>query len=318
MKKYVFFFLSSAISKLTRVQLLCYKSSSLLCIGNSWKSSSSEGSRDMQPFLQNSNNATLGPQSGEAPKYLELLADNEDIVLRENPTNGYEVPRSIHISDQNLANISRISCTISHDRKSSLPTETTGERKERSMEERKFDRKLYKRSSITSLNLPDRKGTSVSGMSEKCNTLDSSKSVNSVAKAILKRDSLSSLNGQRKYKTNLNERRDSEASIEDRSCSSHSLAPSTRPSSSLINSQTVLPSLKSNAVNGEVPSSENAVTKSTLPKRTHSNLQNGKANIPLVINSALLNLLRQTPVEDGNNIVTYTNINADAVRVNGS
>lgn len=274
----------------------------------------------MQPFLQNSNNATLGPQSGEAPKYLELLADNEDIVLRENPANGYEVPRSIHVSDQNLANIGRISCTISHDRKSSLPTETTGERKEHSTEERKSDRKLYKRSSITSLNLPDRKGTSVPGMSEKCNTLDSSKSVNSVAKAILKRDSLSSLNGQRKYKTSFNERRDSEASIEDRSCSSHSLAPSTRPSSSLINSQTVLPSLKSNVSNGEVPAGENAVTKSTLPKvqRTHSNLQNGKANIPLVINSALLNLLRQTPVEDGNNIVTYTNINADAVRVNGS
>ncbi|XP_071649102.1 proto-oncogene tyrosine-protein kinase ROS isoform X3 [Temnothorax longispinosus] len=292
--------------------------------GNSWKSSSSEGSRDMQPFLQNSNNATLSPQSDEAPKYLELLADNEDI-LRENPTNGYEIPRSIHISDQNLANISRISC-MSHDRKSSLPTDTTEERKEHSTEERKqSDRKLYKRSSITSLNLPDRKGTSISGMSEKCNTLDSSKSINSVAKATLKRDSFSSLNGQRKYKTSLSERRDSEASIEDKSCSSHSLAPSTRPSSSLINSQTVLPCLKSNvvvsnAVNGEVPSSENAVMKSTLPKiqRTHSNLQNGKANIPLVINSALLNLLRQTPIEDGSNIVTYTNINADAVRVNGS
>jgi len=280
----------------------------------------------MQPFLQNSNNATLNPQSGEAPKYLELLADNEDIVLRENPTNGYEVPRSIHISDQNLANISRISST-SHNRKSSLPTETTEEQKERSTEEQKqSDRKLYKRSSITSLNLPDRKGTSVSGMLDKCNTLDSSKSVNSIAKATLKRDSFSSLNGQRKYKTSLGERRDSEASIEGRSCSSHSLAPSTRPSSSLINSQTVLSSLKnnaivSNAVNGEVPSGESVVTKSMLPKvqRTHSNLQNGKANIPLVINSTLLNLLRQTPVvEDGSNIVTYTNINVDAVRVNGS
>ncbi|XP_011687300.1 PREDICTED: proto-oncogene tyrosine-protein kinase ROS isoform X2 [Wasmannia auropunctata] len=301
--------------------------------GNSWKSSSSEGSRDMQPFLQNSNNATLGPQSGEAPKYLELLADNEDIVLRENPTNGYEVPRSIHISDQNLSNISTISCT-NHDRKSSLPTEATDERKECSTEDRKLSNgKLYKRSSIASLNLPDQKGTSISGMPEKCNTLDSSKSVNSIAKATLNRGSFSSLNGQRKYKIGLNERRDSEASIEDKSCSTHSLAPSTRPSSSLITSQTVLPCLKSNvvvvssAVNGEVLSSESAVTKSTLPKvqRTHSSLQNGKANIPLVINSALLNLLRQTPVvEDApsstpsGNIVTYTNINADAVRVNGS
>ncbi|XP_012234446.2 proto-oncogene tyrosine-protein kinase ROS isoform X2 [Linepithema humile] len=296
--------------------------------GNSWKSSSSEGSRDMQPFLQNSNNATHNPQSGEVPKYLELLADNEDAVSRENPTNGYEVPRSIHVSDQNLTSISRISC-VNQDRKCSLPTDNTQERKEHSTEERKqFDGRLYdKRSSITSLNLPDRRGASVSGMPEKCNTLDSLKSANSVAKAALKRNSFSSLNGQRKYKTNLSERRDSEASIEDRSCSSHSLAPSTRPSSSLINSQTVLPCLKNNVTasnvtgNGEVPSIESTATKNTLSKiqRTHSNLQNGKANIPLVINSALLNLLRQTPVvEDGNSIVTYTNINADAVKVNGS
>jgi len=297
----------------------------ILCIGNSWKSSSSEGSRDMQPFLQNSNYAMLNRQSGEVPKYLELLADNED-VLKENPTNGYEVPRSSQISDQNLANINMINC-INQDRKCSLPTEITQERKEHSMEERKrSDGKLYeKRSSITSLNLPDRKGASISGIPEKYNTLDSSKSVNSVAKTIPKRDSFSSLNG-RKYRTDLNGRRDSETSIEGRSSSSHSLAPSTRPSSSLINSQTVLPCLKLNVLasvagNGEVPSNENGMTKCTLPKiqKTHSNLQNGKANIPLVINSALLNLLRQTPVvEEGNNIVTYTNISADAVRVNGS
>lgn len=282
----------------------------------------------MQPFLQNSNNATHNPQSGELPKYLELLADNEDAVSRENPTNGYEVPRSIHISDQSLTNASKVNC-VNQDDKCSLSAESAQERKERSTEEQKqSDGKLYdKRSSITSLNLPERRGASV--MPEKCNTLDSLKSANSAAKTALKRNSFSSLNGQRKYRTSLSERRDSEASIEVRSCSSHSLAPSTRPSSSLINSQTILPCLKNNVVaasnvtgNGEVqPTNESAVTKTcTLPKiqRTHSNLQNGKANIPLVINSALLNLLQQTPViEDGNSIVTYTNINADAVKVNG-
>ncbi|XP_072751260.1 proto-oncogene tyrosine-protein kinase ROS isoform X2 [Anoplolepis gracilipes] len=287
--------------------------------GNSWKSSSSEGSRDMQPFLQSSNYAMLNPQSEEVPKYLELLADNEDIT--ENPTNGYEIPRSSHISDQNLANISRVNYT-NQVRKCSLPTENT---QEHSTEERKqSDGKLYeKRSSIASLNLPDRKGASISGIPEKYNTFDSSKSVNSIAKLTPKRDSFSSLNGK-KYKPDcLSERRNSETSIEGRSSSSHSLAPSTRPSSSLINSQTVLKInvLGNVAGNGEVPSNESAVTKCTLPKiqKTHSNLQNGKANIPLVINSALLNLLRQTPVVEEGNIVTYTNINAaDAVRVNGS
>lgn len=215
-------------------------------------------------------------------------------------------------------------------RKSSLPTETAQERKECSTEERRkqFDGKLYdKRSSIASLNLADRKTASVSGMPGKSNTLDNAKSTSSMAKTMPKRDSFSSLNGQRKYRTSLNERRDSEASIGDRSSSSHSLAPSTRPSSSLINSQTTLTCLKNNIVaniteNGQASPNESAMTKSTLPKvqRNHSNLQNGKANIPLVINSALLNLLRQTTpvVEDGSNIVTYTNINADAVRVNGS
>lgn len=265
----------------------------------------------------------LNRQSGEVPKYLELLADNED-VLKENPTSGYEVPRSNHISDQNLANISMINCT--NQEKCSLPIETTQERKEHSEEQKQSDGKLYeKRSSIISLNLPDRKGASISGIPEKYNTLDSSKSVNSISKTIPKRDSFSSLNGL-KYRTGLSERKDSETSIEGRSSSSHSLAPSTRPSSSLINSQTVLPNLKLNVLtnvtgNGEVPSNESAMTKCTLPKiqKTHSNLQSGKANIPLVINSALLNLLRQTPVvEEGNNIVTYTNISADAVRVNGS
>lgn len=276
----------------------------------------------MQPFLQNSNNATLAPHSGDIPKYLEVLADSEDIILRKNPTSGYEVPRSIHISDQNLANISKNNCA-NQDRKCSLPSEISRDRKQRSMEERKqSDGTLYdKRSSVASLNSPDRKGAPA--LSEKSNTLDGSRLASYLAKTTFKRDSFSSLNEQRKYITSLSERRDSEASLEGGSCSSLSLAPSTRPSSSLINSQTtVLPS-KNNvpnaAVNGEVLSNESAVMKNTNIQRTHSNLQNSKANIPLVINSALLNLLRQKPVvDDSNNIVTYTNINADAVRVNGS
>lgn len=277
----------------------------------------------MQPFLQNSNSATLAPHSGDIPKYLEVLADSEDIILRKNPTSGYEVPRSIHISDQNLTNISKFNCA-NQDRKCSLPSEISRDRKQRSMEERKpSDGTLYdKRSSVASLNLSDRRGASA--LSEKFNTLDS-KLANYLTKTTLKRDSFSSLNEPRKYITSLSERRDSEASLEGRSSSSLSLAPSTRPSSSLINSQTTILPSKNNVPNGtgngEVPSNESTMTKNTLPtiQRTHSNLQNSKANIPLVINSALLNLLRQKPVvDDSNNIVTYTNINADAVRVNGS
>ncbi|OAD52465.1 Proto-oncogene tyrosine-protein kinase ROS [Eufriesea mexicana] len=291
--------------------------------GNSWKSSSSEGSRDMQPFLQNSHNATLTSQSGEIPKYLELLADNEDIILRENSTNGYEVPRSIHISDQNLANINKASTNV--DVKGNLHSDPSQEQKDSSSDAKEqSEKKCDKRSSISSLNLPERKRASITSMTEKCNTLDSSKLTNPTIKAILKRDSFTSLTDQRKNKRNVSERRGSEISLEGRSSSSLSsnisLAPPTRPSSSLISSQNVLP-LKNSVIGGTGEGTDNGVTKNALPKiqRTHSNLQNGKANIPLVINSALLNLLRQTPVvEDSNNIVTYTNINTDAVRVNGS
>ncbi|XP_015429752.1 PREDICTED: proto-oncogene tyrosine-protein kinase ROS [Dufourea novaeangliae] len=289
--------------------------------GNSWKSSSSEGSRDMQPFLQICHNPS---QLSEIPKYLELLADNEDIILRENSTSGYEVPRSIYMSDQNLGNVNKASTNA--DLKDNLHSDTLQEQNDSLTDDKEQSaRRCDKRSSVSSLNLPERKRASITSMTEKCNTLDSSKLTSPTLKAILKRDSFTSLNDHRKNKRNTNERRGSEISLEGRSTSSLSsnisLAPPTRPSSSLISSQNVL-ALKNSVMGGTGDSAvnDNNVTRSILPKiqRTHSNLQNGKANIPLAINSALLNLLRQTPVEDSNNIVTYTNINADAVRVNGS
>lgn len=338
----------------------------------------------MQPFLQNSHNAALTSQSGEIPKYLELLADNEDIILRENSTSGYEVPLPIHIAYQNLTklypdlkdtshyntlqeqkdsrndnkeqlerkgdkstsisslnlpdqtqsihiaylNLTKLNkCSANPDLKDTLHNNTLQEQQDSYNDNKEqFERKGDNRSSISSLNLPDRRRASTTSMTEKCNTLDSSKLTVPTIRAILKRDSFTLLTDQRKNKRNVIERRGSEVSLEGRSSSSLSsnisLAPPTRPSSSLISSQNVLP-LKNGVISSASESTLNdsSVTKNILPKiqRTHSNLQNGKANIPLVINRTLLNLLRQTPVvEDGNNIVTYTNINTDAVRVNGS
>ena len=106
----------------------------------------------------------------------------------------------------------------------------------------------------------------------------------------------------------------SETSLEGKSSSSLSsnlsLALPTRSSSSLINSQSSLP-LK-------IPSRDNLSSETNFGppdfakvQKTSSYLQ--KAKIPLVINNALLNLLQQTPGEE-----SYTNINTDAVRVNGS
>lgn len=111
----------------------------------------------------------------------------------------------------------------------------------------------------------------------------------------------------------MTERRGSEVSSSSLS-SNPSLAPPIRLSLSLTSSQNVLPS-KNSVIGGVGEStltiSDSNVTESRLPniQRIHPNLQNGKADIPLVINSALLNnLLRQAPVaDDRDDIVTYTN-----------
>lgn len=253
------------------------------------------------PFCQNSNTATTTPQSCWTPKYLEILGDVENASSEspktESPINDYEVPRSIHISDQNIASTSKINYT-NQNSKCSLHTETTQERKEHSTEkkEQTSGQSYDKRPSITSLNLPDRKDTSVLGMSKKCNTLDSLKSV--TTKPTLKRDSFSFffLNGQPKYKNSLREEQ-KEVNTED--TSSHN--------------KTILSCVKNNTnvtVNGEVPSSESVVTKNAARKveKNHTILQNGITNKSIVVNGTV-NRMKQTPViEDSSNLVTYTNI----------
>lgn len=283
-------------------------------LGNSWKSSSSEGSRDMQPFLQNSQNATLVTQPDDVPKYLELLADNDDVVLRENRVTEYEVPRSIHISNPNLINIDKIS---------------QGLMEVRSLEDSRESKEFLKngvkdrRSSITSSE-PSKEATFKTNMTDRCKTLDTSKLRNSNIRASFTGDSL--MNEQRKYKRNSTiERRKSEMSLERKDKmvinSNTNIPVSTRSNVITNDSQTV--SSRSNATkpddNGDISDNSIKNNNSTKIQRTQSTLQSGKANIPLVINSALLNLLRQTPIiEDGNNSVTYTNINTDTVKVNGS
>lgn len=283
-------------------------------LGNSWKSSSSEGSRDMQPFLQNSQNVTLVTQSDDIPKYLELLADSDDVVLRENRVTEYEVPRSIHISNPNLINIDKIS---------------QGLMEVKNLEDLQESKEFLKngikdrRSSITSSE-PSKEAIFKTNMTDRCKTLDTSKLRNSNIRASFTGDSL--MNEQQKYKRNSTiERRKSEMSLEGKDKmvinSNTNISVSTRSNVITNDSQNV--SSRNNATkpdeNEEISDNSIKNNNSTKIQRTQSTLQSGKANIPLVINSALLNLLRQTPmIEDGNNSVTYTNINTDTVRVNGS
>ncbi|KAL2717170.1 proto-oncogene tyrosine-protein kinase ROS isoform X4 [Vespula squamosa] len=301
----------SMLPKIKREQITLAK---FLGSGNSWKSSSSEGSRDMQPFLQNSQNVTLVTQSDDVPKYLELLADNDDVVLRENRVTEYEVPRSIHISNPNLINIDKIS---------------QGLMEVRNLEDLQESKEFLKngvkdrRSSITSSE-PSKEAIFKTNMTDRCKTLDTSKLRNSNIRATSTGDSL--MNEQQKYKRNSTiERRKSEMSLEKKDkmvINSNTNTPvSTR--SNVITNDSHNVSSRNNATkpdeNEEISDNSIKNNNSTKIQRTQSTLQSGKANIPLVINSALLNLLRQTPIiEDGNNSVTYTNINTDTVRVNGS
>ncbi|XP_023290821.1 proto-oncogene tyrosine-protein kinase ROS isoform X2 [Orussus abietinus] len=282
--------------------------------GNSWKSSSSERSRDMQPFLQDSQNTVSFHSSGEAPKYLELLTDSGEFVPREVLTGDYEIPRSICISDKN-------GCSKVEQREETSCQKTEAQEEDRDKGNRKT---CHKRASVSSLNLPERTRASITSIGEKCNTLDSLKLINgSAVKSPLKRDSLTSLSERHRCKRDTIDEIGCGSSLEGRSCSSlgssASLAPQTKSGSLIINSQTaVLLRNNNSSVNGIAGDSPGNNNLSKL-QRTHSTLQNGKANIPLVINSALLNLLRQTPgVDDSCDAVTYTNINSEAVRVNAS
>ena len=254
-------------------------------------------------------------------KNLELL---NDVVTNDNHRCEYEIPKSPkHIFDE---------CNLKTDRNGTL---TFGKRKSANSEDAPSESLMenrdetnsssQKRSSVTSLNLSDRKRESLTNIREKSKTLDSLRVSTPIVQSISKDTSPLSLNERHKFEIINN---GSDTSLEGRSCSSFgstmSSAPSTRPSSSLINSQQSLPVNKNNnglSANREILVANDTIVIAKIPKFQipHGTLQNGKANIPLIINTqrALTNLLGQSQeIEDGNGIVTYTNLNSDVTRVN--
>ncbi|KAK0161869.1 hypothetical protein PV327_008274 [Microctonus hyperodae] len=287
--------------------------------GNSWKSSSSEESRDMQPFLQDTSNTTVRLSSNEVPKYLELLADSSETIIKTNAGDEYEIPRAIHITNNNL-NDKSIMISIQPD--ANANSETLLMRNKITPEDREhLDNVL---SQIGSLN----------SASEKSKTLDNSNIPNSRIISAFTNDLRASLNERAKLK-NKNSDKSSKVSLDDRNCNSldssisslRSAIPSTRPSSSILGSQHNLP-LKNNELDintattttnkDNIINEPNIIGNATLRlHKNHANLQGNKANIPLVMNNVLWNLLRDPGIEDSpTNIVTYTNVNTDSTRVN--
>ena len=289
----------------------------------------------MQPFLQEAINTITPVQNCDLPKYLELLSDAEESSMApENLTGGYEVPRSLPTTEKKTNSSETENPDLEQNETSKLQN-TQSERipsfNDRDVANQDpsqdMEKKLrQKRLSVTSLNLPEYRRASISNVEGKSRSLDNQKLRSDPVKVFVNgKGSLTFFSDFQKQNKKVQRRSvmDSETSLEERSNSSTSsnmsLAPPTRPSSSLINSQNSLPVKTSTAVSRDNLTSETNLGLPVLLKmqKTQSSLQ--KAKIPLVINNALLHLLQQTPgVEDNADIISYTNINTDAVRVNGS
>uniref|UniRef100_A0A0C9QKB2 MIMI_L478 protein n=1 Tax=Fopius arisanus TaxID=64838 RepID=A0A0C9QKB2_9HYME len=248
--------------------------------GNSWKSSSSEGSRDMKPFLQDSTTPTITQISTEVdiPKYLEIIADAPGNI-REPSIDQYEVPRSIPIAS--IAGISP-------------------------------DDRRHLEGILSQIG-------SLTAVAEKSHTLSNSRLVISA----LQNDSRATFNGRAKLRRKADEA--AEIATDERNCNSLSSSisslrgtlPTTRPSSSVLESQQNI-TLKNDLSSFRDNIKEPIINSNSTLRLHKTHTLNGKANIPLVKNKLLLNLLRQgSGIDDSAlNIVTYTNVNTDSTRVN--
>lgn len=252
-------------------------------LGSSKKSTNSEKSQQ----LHESTNSTL-----LAPKYLELLSNSS--ISSKNLASAYEVPK--FTLTENKTN-SRTS-----DETSNLESQIVDKQIVNKIVQRE---PRQRRLSVTSLK-PEKRKVSIKNVRKKSRSLDSRQLRNdsgNVFKEIKKELFKSS---KTSLEENVSSSEESNASLD------------TRPSSSLKNSITG-PMKISTDVNQYNLDSESNKTFSTLSKIQKGNSGLQKAKIPLVINNALLNLLHQTPgVEDNERIITYTIINKDALRVNGS
>lgn len=322
----------------------------------------------MQPFLQDSGSTTVTTvrlSDVELPKYLELLADNTESIVKSNPTDEYEVPRSIHIvtglSDKSKSiQAVQQSQPLQHQQQhADTKANELLVRSEITPEDREHLDNIL--SQIGTLNTSERSKT-LDNLRLKNNT----KVINAFKNGL--RASLNERTSSKLLSNNLSNKNNDECSkisLDDRNCSSLGSSitslrcslPSTRPSSSVLGSQHNLPlknhnnnnyNYTNNNNNNSLDSNPSSTSSSTSITTTtgsankdnnniiinetniigngtlrvhknHANLEGSRANIPLVMNNVLLNLLRQPPqvIDDNTStIVTYTNVNTDSTRVN--
>ncbi|OXU31361.1 hypothetical protein TSAR_014934 [Trichomalopsis sarcophagae] len=288
--------------------------------GNAYKSNHLRDNLSIQSLLQDSDSSKLAIQ----PKYSWFLNDSLESNESKDPRAAYEIPKSIpvHVGTAAQQNESRyIEICSSEKDPEELPekdnlscTESSSTITEGDSQENP----RWNRSSVASLNLADKKFDRMNISDKRSSTASlgdkfkaapdgSMKQSGSYARLVGNGESVSSLSDWRRVKKIANDERE-------RLNAERSNAEETRSnaSSSISYSMVTFPQQSTGT---ETTAGNN---KTTIPKlqRTKSTLQGSKANIPLVINSALLNMLRQAPeIEDEGDDVNYANIDSESVNV---
>nr|ACE75378.1 hypothetical protein GIP_L5_0180 [Glyptapanteles indiensis] len=293
----------------------------------------------------------------ELPKYLELLAESSGVIIKPQQTDEYEVPRSIQIvpslgdkkigqpelatkpSDllprreiapedrEHLDNIlSQIGTLNTTERSKTLDNLRLKNNAKvinafknglrASLNERTSSKQLS-----SNINNKNNDGSSKISLDDRnCSSLGSS--ISSLRGSLPSTRPSSSVLGSQhnlplKNHTNNYNYNNNNININNNN-NNNSLDSnhSSTSSSASITTTSIAPKDNNNIIINET----NIIGNGTLRvHKNHANLEGSRANIPLVMNNVLLNLLRQPPqvIDDStNNIVTYTNVNTDSTRVN--
>jgi uncharacterized protein YbaR (Trm112 family) len=295
-------------------------------IGNIYKSNHFKDNLSIKSLIQDSDNSK--PDVG--PKYSWLLDNALEADELKNPRAAYEIPKSIPILLDNKA----------HNESRYIEICSSEQNKERELtnipmmecyndlnstiiqSEKQEENPRWNRISVTSLNLIERKNekanvldkrSSTASLGEKFKSADPMKQSGSYARLVGNGESVTSLSDWRRVKKIVSDERE-KLNVERNNSDETKGNNLSTTSPSICYSMVAFPQTLGEQRCAASNNNETNKVAFTKLQRSKSNLQNSRANIPLVINSALLNLLRQD-IENDNDDVTYANINSDLVNV---
>ncbi|KAJ8678681.1 hypothetical protein QAD02_014468 [Eretmocerus hayati] len=297
-----------------------------LAQGNLYKTGHFNDNLSIQSLLQDSGNEK--PALGS--KLSWLLDDTLKSEESKDPRAEYEIPKSIPVDIENIVTNKNRYVEMCIGRKLSdkvlddtLDTEGASESSNVILRDVCFEENSdCRRTSITSLNLPEKLFDRVNPTDKRSSTAslgdrssfagDAMKQSGSYAKLVGNGEPVSSLSDWRRVKKIATDERDRHSVERNNSEETRSNA-SSGASSSLSYSLVAF----SQSGSHRYASTENSdITRAPLPKlqRSKSTLQNTRANIPLVINSGLLNMLRQaSDIENDEDEIMYANVENETV-----